>query len=276
MSAATTTHVPARPADPSGRGPDDAARAVDRRRGVPFLRLARVELRKQLDTRAGVWLLGVVVLINAALIALMLTTAEPGELTWMSLTETASFGQILLLPLIGIMAATSEWSQRTAVTTFVLEPRRGRVNGAKLLSAVVLGLGVMVATLAAAALLNVVGVLARDGDGAWDLDLALVSGTTLALAILVTQGVAFGLALLSTPGAIVAYLALPTAWTVLGALVEGLRTPAEWLDINTTMLPLMAGEMADGDWARLGASVGVWVALPLAIGLWRTARREVA
>ncbi|MBO1751395.1 ABC transporter permease [Actinotalea sp. BY-33] len=273
MSAATTTHVPTRP---SGARPDDAARAADARRGIPFLRLARVELRKQLDTRAGAWLLGVIVLVNAALITLMLTTAEPGALTWMGLTETASFGQIMLLPLIGIMAATSEWSQRTAVTTFVLEPRRSRVNGAKLLAAVVLGLGVMVATLAAAALLNVVGLVARDGDGAWTLDLALVGGTVLALAILVTQGVAFGLALLSTPGAIVAYLALPTAWTVLSALVEGLRGPSEWLDINMTMLPLMAGEMGDGDWARLAASVGVWVALPLAIGLWRTARREVA
>ncbi|KGM13380.1 ABC transporter permease [Cellulomonas bogoriensis] len=273
MNAAPTTHVPPSTTD---RAPDAVMRAAEGRRGIPFVRLARVEARKQLDTRAGAWLLTVVVLVNAALITLMLTTAEPSALTWMNLTETASFGQMLLLPLIGIMAATSEWSQRTAVTTFVLEPRRGRVTLAKLVSALALGLCVMVATLAVAALLNVVGLVARDGDGSWALDVGFVAGMSLALVILVTQGVAFGLALLSTPGAIVAYLALPTAWTVLSALVEGLRGPSEWLDINMTLLPLMAGEMTGGDWSRLATSVALWVALPLAVGLWRTGLREVA
>jgi hypothetical protein len=38
----------------------------------------------------------------------------------------------------------------------------------------------------------------------------------------------------------------------------------------------MSGDMAGGDWARLATSTALWVGVPLAIGLWRTARRDVA
>ena len=45
----------------------------------------------------------------------------------------------MLLPILGIMAATAEWTQRTGLVTFTLEPRRGRVVLAKALAALVLG-----------------------------------------------------------------------------------------------------------------------------------------
>jgi len=127
--------------------------------GIPFLRLCRVELRKQLDTRAGVWLLVSIALVNTVFIAITLFTADAANITWTSLTASASFGQLLLLPLIGVMAATSEWSARTALTTFTLEPRRTRVNVAKLASAGSLGLIVMVMTLAFSAVLNAIGLV---------------------------------------------------------------------------------------------------------------------
>ena len=241
---------------------------------IPFLRLSRVELRKQIDTRAGIWLLVAIGVISTAVIALNLFTAEAATLNWNTLTSAASLGQLLLLPLIGVMAATSEWSARTALTTFTLEPRRTRVNLAKLTSASALGLVVMAVTLVASALFNVVGIIARDTDGSWSLDLGLVGATTLALVLLVWQGVAFGLAFLSTPIAIVAYLLLPTVWTVLTMTIEALRGPAEWLDINQTLLTLMTGATTGDGWAKLAVSVLVWIGIPLAVGLWRTARRE--
>ena len=244
--------------------------------GIPFARLAAVELRKQVDTRAGRWLLAVIVAVSAALIVALLLVGEPADLTWASLASTASFAQILLLPLIGVMAATGEWSQRTALTTFALEPRRTRVHAAKLVSAVVLGLAVTAAALATGAVANLVGLALLDGDGSWSFRWAPIGGLTLGLLLLVTQGVGFGLALLSTPAAIVAYLVLPTAWTVVTALVPALAGPAEWLDMNRTLIPLTAGAMTPHDWARLGTSVAVWVGLPLGFGLWRTARRDVA
>ena len=244
--------------------------------GISFARLLAVELRKQLDTRAGLWLLIVIALVNVALIVLTLTTAKAQHLTWSELTMAASIGQLLLLPLIGVMAATSEWSQRTALTTFALEPRRTRVNLAKLGSASALGLIVMGLTLAAGAAANVIGIIWRGGNGSWAMDWSLLIGTALALLLLVAQGVAFGLALLSTPVAIVAYLALPTLWTVLTAFVAGLAKPAQWLDLNVALLPLMTGDLSATAWSQLATSVAVWVGLPLAVGLWRTARRDVA
>lgn len=243
---------------------------------VPAPRLVLVELRKQVDTRSGRWLLALIVLVDAVVIALMLAVADRPYLTWSELTVAVAAGQMLLLPLIGVLAATSEWSQRTALTTFTLEPRRTRVALAKLVASGVLAIGVMVTTLALSAAANLLGVVLRDGDGSWTPDWGMLAGNLLGLLLLATQGIAFGLALLSTPAAIVAYLVIPTVWTILTTLVEALRTPAEWLDMSGPLLTLMTGGMTDGDWPRLGTSVLVWVALPLAFGLWRTARRDVA
>ncbi|MFC4553859.1 ABC transporter permease [Georgenia faecalis] len=245
-------------------------------RAVPFARLAAVELRKQVDTRAGIGLLIAIVVLTAGIMALVLFNSDGEFITWQELTLASSWGSVFLLPLIGVMAATSEWSQRTALTTFALEPRRTRVNMAKLVSANVLGLGVLMAVLAVGAVLNVVGRLWLDGNGSWAMDWALFGGMALSLVILVTQGVAFGLALLSTPIAIVGYLALPTLWTILSALVPALRGPSDWLDINVTLTPLTEGGMGGEEWAQLATSCGVWVLLPLAFGLWRTARRDVS
>ena len=44
---------------------------------------------------------------------------------------------VIILPLIAILAVTSEWSQRTGLTTFTLVPHRGRIIAAKAISSVV-------------------------------------------------------------------------------------------------------------------------------------------
>ena len=41
----------------------------------------------------------------------------------------------LILPVLGILLVTSEWSQRTGLTTFALVPQRERVIVAKLIGA---------------------------------------------------------------------------------------------------------------------------------------------
>ncbi|WP_263121183.1 ABC transporter permease [Cellulomonas sp. RIT-PI-Y] len=243
--------------------------------GIRWARLVEVELRKQVDTRAGRWLLALIVLVDIVLMALFLWAADqaPG---WATMTEAASVGQLLLLPLIGVLAATSEWSQRTAVTTFVLEPRRIRVHGAKAAAGVLLALGVMVVTVAAAALATLTGGLVHGGVPSWTVHGGQLGGLALALILLVLQGLGFGLSLLSTPAAIVAYLALPTAWTVVATLVPALREPARWLDQSGPLAELMAGSLTGDGWVRLLTSTLLWVGVPLAVGLWRTARRDVA
>ena len=63
--------------------------------------------------------------------------------------------------MLGILSITSEWSQRTALTTFALVPRRERVVAAKLAAVVLAALASVLASLAVAA----VGTLVARATG---------------------------------------------------------------------------------------------------------------
>jgi len=258
--------------------PDAQGSATRRPPVLPpgFPRLVAVELRKLVDTRAGLWLLVVIGLVTAATVALTLLTTDPARLTFATLALRTALPQGLLLPVLGILAATSEWSQRTGLVTFTLEPRRLRVGAAKLVAATVVALLAVVVALAVGAVANLVGQHWLDGNGSWSLDAGQVGGAVLLQVLGVAQGVAFGAAIGSSAAAIVAFLVLPTLWTVLCALVSWLAEPARWLDLGVTSAPLLEGSMAGDDWARLTTSVAVWVLLPLAVGAARLVRREVS
>lgn len=263
-------HQPAR----AGRG---SARPTARERSpiaaVPLSRLVRVELRKQVDTLAGRWLMVAVAGVIAVVMTIVLLTQD--DLVFSDYLAVTTLPMAVALPVIGIMGATSEWSQRTAMTTFALEPRRGRVVTAKVLSALVFALAAFVLAVALAALGQLIGGLTGDTTD-WSISGWLIGGVALLVAIFVLQGTAFGMALLNTPAAIVAYLVLPTVWTILGAFVSWLTDASQWLDLNLTTNPLTSeAALTGGEWARLGTSVAVWVLLPLAIGTWRVLRREV-
>ena len=206
---------------------------------------------------------------------MVLLTAEPEVLTWSSLTLATALPQAFLLPVLGILTATAEWTHRTGLVTFTLEPRRLRVGVAKLLAATLVGLVAVVVALAVGAAANVAGTLWLDGDGSWSLDAGQVGGAVLLQVIGVAQGIGFGAAIGASAPAIVALLVLPTLWTVLGAMISWLETPARWLDLAVTSGPLLEGSMTGGDWARLATSVGLWVLLPLAVGTQRLLHREV-
>ncbi|HEY5882945.1 MAG TPA: hypothetical protein VIU11_28840 [Nakamurella sp.] len=237
-------------------------------RPVPFTRTTRVELRKMVDTRAGVWLLAIVTLSGLAMIVgTLIWGGEPHGLN--DFLGSTVLPLSVLLPVVGIMAATAEWSQRTGLVTFTLEPRRGRVVAAKLVASVLLGLGVF-----AAALLAAIAATLATGSS-WDLSVSVLAGLVLAVLLFVLQGVAFGFALLNTPAAIVAALLLPTVWTIAGGLIPAVQGVSDWLNLNTTTMPLMTGEMTGTDWAKLGTSVLLWVGVPLAIGTRRVLTREV-
>lgn len=251
------------------------SRHTDDEAGVPLSRLVHVELRKMVDTRAGLWMLLVMGGLTALVVGVVLFTAPPSELIFHTFAGVVGLPLVMLLPILGIMAATSEWSQRTGLVTFTLEPRRGRVVTAKLIAGVLLGLVLIVGSLAFAALANVVGMVARDGNGSWSIPAGVVVGLVVGLSIFVLQGFGFGFVLLNTPAAIVASLVLPTAWTIGSGLSPRLNRIGEWADLNRVVEPLFSGQMASSDWAHLGTGISVWVVLPLAIGIWRVMTREV-
>ena len=119
-------------------GPDLMSTAVIARPGIP--RLAAVELRKSADTRAGFWLLLVIVLLAAALVTLSLVFGEEADHNLSTLLSDSVQVISIVLPVLGILLVTSEWSQRTGLTTFALVPQRERIVVAKTIGATILTL----------------------------------------------------------------------------------------------------------------------------------------
>jgi ABC-2 type transport system permease protein len=231
-------------------------------------RLTLVELRKMTDTRAGFWLQLVVVLLTVAAVVLVLAVGEAGDRTFEMLFVIAVQPANVLLPIVGILLVTSEWSQRTAAVTFALVPRRTRVVAAKLLA------GVVLALLAAAACIAVAAVGTAIGGTSWEMDAAMFGQTVASVVISLLLGLALGAALLASAPAIVANFALPLAFAALG-IIAALRDPLDWLDLTQTLAPLADHVLSAEEWAQVGTSLSLWLLVPLAIGMARITRGEV-
>jgi ABC-2 type transport system permease protein len=245
-------------------------------RSPSLLRLTAVELRKMADTRAGIWLLAIVALLSAALVTIVLIWGEPAEMTLSGLFLPTLLPMSVLLPVLGILSVTSEWGQRTTLTTFALVPRRLRIAAAKLLACVALAVASVAVSLAFSAVGNVIGAAVADGDGSWRITATTLGHAVLYQVIGMVMGIAFGMLLMNSALSIVLFFLLPTAWAVLGTMIGALQKPAEWLELGQTMDPLVSGGMTGAGWARLATSVAVWVLVPLAAGLVRLHRREVS
>ncbi|MGB3257422.1 MAG: ABC transporter permease [Ornithinimicrobium sp.] len=253
----------------------DGPRHRDPIKPVPFSRVVHVETRKQLDTVAGRWFLIGIAAVTALVFAIMLFV-NGGDHPWMQYLGGATTPLSVLLPIIGIMAATSEWSQRTAMTTFTLEPRRGRTVAAKVLSSLFLGVVLFAVAVALSAVVHQIAITGRGIDGDWTIGWWTIGGAAIVLLISMLQGSAFGLALLNTPAAIVAFFAAPIAVSGLSVLLPSWDTFFSWVDLNRTLGPLFAGMAPTGtEWAHITVAVAIWVALPMAIGVWRVLHREV-
>lgn len=235
---------------------------------VSFPRLTLVELRKMVDTRAGFWLQLSTGALTAIVLVLFCLFAETEDLIFRDAFALAILPASLLLPIIGILLVSSEWSQRTALITFTLVPKRMRVMSAKIAASLVLGLVVVAIALVAA----VVAIVAVGGE--WTGGIGVAAQTALLAATAILTGVAFGAAFLSSAPAIVLYFALPIAWAALGA-IPFLNDAAKWLDVTRTTEPMTERLLSGEEWAQFATSQLLWLALPLAIGLWRIAKGEI-
>ncbi|MCY1144566.1 ABC transporter permease [Actinoplanes sp. Pm04-4] len=244
-------------------------------RPVPLTRLTLVELRKLADTRAGLWLLIVIGLATVGTSAIMLGWAPDAEQTFEGFFGFGLLPSAVLLPVLGILSMTAEWSQRTALTTFTLVPARERVIAAKLAAGVIIAIASTVATLALAAAANLLGG-ALGADAGWDIAGSLIWQGLAMQVLYVLMGLGFGALLLNSPLAIVGFFALPMVWTILGSTIKALATASEWIDINTTTTAMGEANMTGGEWARVGVSAAIWVLVPLVLGIWRVLRREVS
>ena len=236
-------------------------------------RLVAVELRKMLNTRAGFWLQIAMVAITAVVVIARLVTGEAADHTFAAVLSLGLQPAAVLLPIIGILLVTSEWSQRTGMITFTLVPGRSRILGAKLIASIVLSLvmlAVSVAIIAAGVFVASPGV-----DGTWTDAGTLIGQSAVFLTTGILVGVAFGAIVLASAPAIVALFALPIAWTAIATL-SFLADAAPWLDTRLALAPLHEEVMSATQWAHAGTALAIWMLLPLLIGIWRITRREIA
>ena len=127
-------------------------------------RLVAVELRKMVNTRAGFWLQLATVAITVLVVIVACVVGDAADLTFQSVLNVGLQPAAVLLPVVGILLVTSEWSQRTGMITFALVPVRSRVLGAKLIASLVLAVAMLVMSVAVVA----AGVLVAAGvDGTW-------------------------------------------------------------------------------------------------------------
>jgi ABC-2 type transport system permease protein len=236
--------------------------------GIPFARLLRIEWGKATDTRAARWLLALVALSTTGLMLRPLL-ARDVEQTFTSYLGFAG-GLTILLPVVAILTLTSEWSQRTVLTTFTQEPRRIRVVLAKVAVSVLLGAaGALFGLLVTVAALAVAAGTGRQVDV--DPSAGLILGFGIFVLLNVLSGVAIGALLNNSAAAVVAYFVLPTSFALLGQVVTFVE---EWIDSTTTFNWVLLGQPS-GHWPQITTSTLLWVVAPLTAGLVRTVRREI-
>jgi ABC-2 type transport system permease protein len=254
---------------PAALEPDATARGAGKRPSL--FRLAGVELRKMVDTRAGFWLLATIVLLTIALVA-AIPFIDNSDQSFRGFFVDASEVAQTFLPVVGILLVTSEWSQRTSLITFALVPQRARVLAAKLSAGVVLAAVAWLVILAIAA----VGTAFAGDESAstWTLPGWLIGQSALFLALLMLIGIGYGAMLQSPAPAIVLYFLVPLGFAALGA-IPALDGVAGWLDGTETLGPLVEEAMGAGEWARVGTTLALWLALPIVAGLWRITRSDI-
>jgi ABC-2 type transport system permease protein len=247
---------------------------------VPMSRLAKVEFRKALDTRAGRWLVIAILAVLLVIEVIFSFAANDTDKDFSTYLQIAGGFLGYFLPIIIIMLVTSEASQRNGLVTFTLEPRRSRIVLAKFAAGIALAAAVLVLAFALAVVGTLFGIV-TGADPSWSLDGNLVfNGFILSNLIGVFIGFAIGMLIMNTAGAIVAYFAysliLPIAVGILGALSEGFEKIAPWIEFNTAQTPLFTGDYTPTgeEWAQIAVSGTIWLIIPLALGIWRLMRIE--
>ena len=242
-------------------------------RPVPFQRLVTVELRKMADTRAGRWLLIVIAVLTLLTVGLLVFVGDADDHTFGNFIGVTATPQGFLLPVLGVLLVTSEWGQRSTLTTFTLVPQRGHVVLAKVVAAVLFGLAAIVIAMVLSALATLVGG-ASDPWGAFGID--DVGKLALLQTLSILQGLAFGMLFLNTAAAIVTYFVLPIAFSILTSVTAAMRDVQPWVDPGTSQAPLISGETLSGEqWAQILTSAVLWIGVPMAIGAVRMLRAEV-
>ncbi|MBI4900722.1 MAG: ABC transporter permease subunit [Actinobacteria bacterium] len=269
----TATAVPAPTTEVSAGRP---ARTIA---PIPMSRLVKVELRKMFDTRAGFWLMASVGILAVLATAAVILWAPDSSIDQETFSSAIGFPLSVILPIIGLLSVTSEYSQRTGLTTYTLVPWRGRVIASKLIVTLAIGVASMFLALAVGAVGNLLGSAITGLDPVWNVTLVEFGQIVLANVLGMLIGFTLGVLLRSSAAAVVGYfvysLVLPAALSALAAFQEWFRDLQPWVDVNFAVTRLFDSSMTAEHWQQLMVTTLVWLWIPLALGLRAVLRAEV-
>ena len=246
---------------------------------IPLTRIIGVELRKMFDTRSGFWLMASIVIASVLATAAIILFAPDDQLTFDNFAAAIGAPMTVILPMIGILAVTSEWSQRSGLTTFTLVPHRGRVLGAKFLGAILVGVVAMFIALVVGTLGTLVASVVTGRDPVWNGSVSEFALIVLGSVLGMLFGFMLGVVLRNSAGAIVAYfvytLVLPPLLGLLAMNQQWFADLQPWVDYNNAQTVLYSGSVSTEQWQQLAVSGTIWFLVPLAIGLLVVRRAEV-
>jgi ABC-2 type transport system permease protein len=276
MSTTTTTTLPG----PTANVVEPKARAERTTyEPIPMRTIMGVELRKMFNTRSGFWLMASVVILAVIATGAVILFAPAEDQTYDSFAAAIGIPMTIVLPIIAALSITSEWSQRTGLTTFTMVPSRSRVVLAKLLDTVLVGVTSILVALAVGVLGNIVGSQLAGVPTTWDMTVSdvlyILGGSGLGL----LMGFALGVLFRNSAAAIVGYfvyaMVLPTLSALLAGAQDWYADAQRWVDFQFNQSSLYDGGFSVTDWAQLAVTGTAWLLLPLAFGLWRVLRSEV-
>jgi ABC-2 type transport system permease protein len=239
--------------------------------------LISTEWRKLLTTRGPLAALAGLLVLSVAV-----TVGGMGDIGSGTATETADAREVLVLGsglfaslvllVLGTLAATGEFQHRTAVTTYLITPRRGRVLGAKLIAHAIVG--ALVSAVLAAVTFPIVLYMADDQG----VHVAGTAGVVGAAAAVVAAG-----ALSSVLGVAAGSILRNQTTALLVVLLWVLVAERFLLSPLPSVFPfggLLGGIGLAGDEAPSplqGIAVAVaWAGTLAAVARWRFIGRDVA
>jgi ABC-2 type transport system permease protein len=263
--------------------PAPVARATTSRanphRAIPMNRIVSTELRKMFDTRSGFWLMASIGILGLIATLAVIAFSSDAGMTYSAFATAIGYPMTVVLPIIAILSVTSEWSQRSGLTTFTLVPHRGRVISAKAIACVGVAVGTIPLAFVVGALGNIVGTRIAGIEPVWNLTATNMATIVLANVLGLLVGFMLGVLIRTSAGAIVAYFVysflLPTLSVLLAGSQAWFRHLQPWIDFKFAQGTLIDGSVTSQQWEHLAVTSLIWLLVPLTLGLVVVTRAEV-
>lgn len=240
-------------------------RTSARRTGPSLPSAVGLEVRKSLSTRSGKALVGSALLLAPAAVLIAAGTASESLDAVLGPLVVTGLLSTLVLVALGVLSTAGEWSHGSIQTTFLLEPRRGRVMAAKSVAVAVMG-AVIAAT---AAGISALLLLVMEPSASWDGGGRAILFVGVAGAVFALIGAGVGAAVGNTPGALTGIYLLDLGLLPVLQIVK--PEVADKVDPGNAIL-----ELAQGTHQALSVTIlAVWVGVALVAGTVMNQRRAV-